>query len=105
MRVRARAGFEKRKKKNFSLTDLRESVLVSVQNCILSGQKLNLITFPFLLSLKLWRPDWNVFRGIFYGVLQLSVSNIHWWLGKRFAYLASWVVWEFGIWRILIRPY
>ena len=45
-----------------------------------------LITFPFLLSLKLWRLDWNAFKGTSCGVQQLSVSNFHWWLGKGFAY-------------------
>ena len=50
------------------------------------------ITFPFLLSLKLWRLDWNAFKGTSCGVHQLSVSNIHWWLGKMFAYRVSWVV-------------
>ena len=44
---------------------------------------------PFLLSLKLWLLDWNAFRGTSCGVRQLSVSNILWWLGKRFAYGAS----------------
>ena len=64
-----------------------------------------LIAFPFLLSLKLWLLDWNAFRGTSCGVRQLSVSNILWWLGKRFAYRASWVGWEFKIWHPLIRPY
>ena len=68
-------------------------------------QAFRLITFPFLLSLKLWLLDWNAFRGTSCGVCQLCVSNILWWLGKRFAYRVSWVGWEFGIWRLLIRPY
>ena len=63
------------------------------------------IIFPFLLFLKLWQWDWNIFREIFCGVLQLSVSNTLWWLGKKFAYLVSWVGWEFEIWCHLIRLY
>ena len=63
------------------------------------------ITFPFLPSLKLWRLDWNASKGTFCGVHQLSVSNILWWLGKRFAYLFSWMDWGFGSWCLLIKLY
>ena len=61
---------------------------------------LSLFTIPKAVVTRL-----ECIKRNFCGVIQLSVSNIHWWFGKRFVYRPSWVVWEFGIWRLLIRPY